>query len=100
MKYKGEKNGKRKKRIRKRSKKDGIWRYRKKEKERLFLSTVKYSLLAVSFTVAAIMIFAFAVKNFDMRVFLAFQRVIHEEELQEKWELPRIEVRITEEENI
>ena len=35
-----------------------------------------------------------------MRVFLAFQRVIHEEELQEKWELPRIEVRITEEENI
>ena len=40
------------------------------------------------------------VKNFDMRVFLAFQRVIHEEELQEKWELPRIEVRITEEENI
>lgn len=41
-------------------------RYRKKEKERLFLSTLKYSLLAVSFTVAAIMVFAFAVKNFDM----------------------------------
>ena len=40
------------------------------------------------------------VKNFDMRIFLAFQRVIHEEELQEKWALPGLEVRITEEETI
>lgn len=38
------------------------------------------------------------VKNFDMKVFLAFQRVIHEEELEEKWVIPELKVRITEEE--
>ena len=40
------------------------------------------------------------VKNFDMKVFLAFQRTIHEEELQEKWAVPELQVRITEEETI
>ena len=40
------------------------------------------------------------VKNFDMKVFLAFQRAIHEEEWQEKWALPGLKVRITEEETI
>ena len=40
------------------------------------------------------------VKNFDMKVFLAFQRTIHEEELQQKWEIPHMKVRITEEETI
>ena len=40
------------------------------------------------------------VKNFDMKVFLAFQRTIHEEELQEKWAVPELWVRITEEETI
>ena len=40
------------------------------------------------------------VKNFDMKVFLAFQRAIHEEEWQEKWVLPGLKVRITEEETI
>ena len=40
------------------------------------------------------------VKNFDMKVFLAFQRTIHEEELQEKWAVPELRVRITEEETI
>lgn len=38
------------------------------------------------------------VKNFDMKVFLAFQRVIHEEELEEKWAIPALKVQITEEE--
>lgn len=38
------------------------------------------------------------VKNFDMKVFLAFQRVVHREELEHKWELPDLKVRITEEE--
>ena len=40
------------------------------------------------------------VKNFDMKVFLAFQRAIHEEEWQDKWALPGMKVRITEEETI
>ncbi len=40
------------------------------------------------------------VKNFDMKVFLAFQRAIHEEEWQGKWALPGLKVRITEEETI
>ena len=40
------------------------------------------------------------VKNFDMKVFLAFQRTIHEEKLQEKWKAPKLQVRITEEETI
>ena len=40
------------------------------------------------------------VKNFDMRVFLAFQRVIHEKELEEKWDLPDLKVRIVEEEKV
>ena len=40
------------------------------------------------------------VKNFDMKVFLAFQRTVHEEELQEKWAVPELRVRITEEETI
>lgn len=34
------------------------------------------------------------VKNFDMRVFLAFQKTIHEEELSLTWEMPDIEVKI------
>jgi HD-GYP domain-containing protein (c-di-GMP phosphodiesterase class II) len=38
------------------------------------------------------------VKNFDMKVFLAFQRVIHEEELDGKWAIQHLKVRITEEE--
>ena len=37
------------------------------------------------------------VKNFDMRVFLTFQQVIHEEDLEEKWAIPHIEVKIQEE---
>lgn len=37
------------------------------------------------------------VKNFDMRVFLAFQQTIHEEELASFWEMPNIEVKIEEE---
>ena len=40
------------------------------------------------------------VKNFDMKVFLAFQRAIHEEKWQGKWALPGLKVRITEEETI
>ena len=40
------------------------------------------------------------VKNFDMKVFLAFQRAIHEAEWQGKWALPGLKVRITEEETI
>lgn len=35
------------------------------------------------------------VKNFDMKVFLAFQRVIHEETLEERWEIPDWKVQIT-----
>lgn len=38
------------------------------------------------------------VKNFDMKVFLAFQRVIHEEELSAKWAAQHIKVGIAEEE--
>ncbi len=37
------------------------------------------------------------VKNFDMRVFLAFQQTIHQEELAHCWEMPDIEVKIEEE---
>ncbi len=37
------------------------------------------------------------VKNFDMRVFLAFQKTIHEVELAHSWGMPDIEVRIEEE---
>ena len=40
------------------------------------------------------------IKNFDMKVFLAFQRVIHEEELEEKWNIPDLKVRIVEEEEV
>jgi len=40
------------------------------------------------------------VKNFDMKVFLAFQRVIHEEELEGKWEIPDLKVQIIEEEKL
>lgn len=40
------------------------------------------------------------VKNFDMRIFLAFQQTIHQEEWEEKWEIPHLKVRITEEETI
>ncbi len=40
------------------------------------------------------------VKNFDMKVFLAFQRAIHEEEWLERWALPGLKVRIAEEETI
>lgn len=40
------------------------------------------------------------IKNFDMKVFLAFQRVIHEEELEEKWDIPDLKVRIVEEEEV
>ena len=36
-------------------------------------------------------------KNFDIKVFLAFQRVIHEEQLADKWAIQRLKVRITEE---
>lgn len=36
------------------------------------------------------------VKNFDMKVFLAFQTVIHDEELQEKWAPGNLRVRIEE----
>ena len=38
------------------------------------------------------------VKNFDMKVFLAFQRVIHEEDFLEKWAEQHIKVGIAEEE--
>lgn len=37
------------------------------------------------------------VKNFDMKVFLAFQRTIHERELEDRWEIRNLKVRITEE---
>lgn len=37
------------------------------------------------------------VKNFDMKVFLAFQQVIHDEELAKSWTLPNMEVKIEEE---
>ena len=37
------------------------------------------------------------VKNFDMKVFLAFQRVIHEEDFLEKWAEQHIKVGIAEE---
>lgn len=37
------------------------------------------------------------VKNFDMKVFLAFQQVIHDEELSKRWELQNMEVNIEEE---
>ena len=37
------------------------------------------------------------VKNFDMRVFLAFQKTIHEVKLAHSWGMPDIEVRIEEE---
>lgn len=37
------------------------------------------------------------VKNFDMKIFLAFQSVIHEEELEERWADPALKVNIIEE---
>ena len=37
------------------------------------------------------------VKNFDMKVFLAFQQVVHDEELEERWALQNMEVKIEEE---
>jgi len=38
------------------------------------------------------------VKNFDMKVFLAFQQVIHDKELSDCWALQNLEVKIEEEE--
>lgn len=40
------------------------------------------------------------VKNFDMRVFLAFQRVVHDASMEEKWASPNLTVRIVEEEEL
>lgn len=40
------------------------------------------------------------VKNFDMRVFLAFQKTIHEEKLEEFWNIRRLRVQIAEEETL
>lgn len=37
------------------------------------------------------------VKNFDMKVFLAFQQVVHDEELTDLWALPNMKVKIEEE---
>ncbi|MBC5658888.1 HD domain-containing protein [Anaerosacchariphilus sp. NSJ-68] len=46
---------------------------------------------------AAVELMIDEVKNFDIKVFLAFQRVIHEEQLADKWAIQRLKVRITEE---
>jgi len=40
------------------------------------------------------------VKNFDMKVFLAFQRVVHKEEQKERWGNPDLKIQITEEEKL
>ncbi len=40
------------------------------------------------------------VKNFDMKVFLAFQRVVHEEDLEYKWDIQTLKVKITEEDKL
>lgn len=48
-------------------------------------------------TDAAVELMIDEVKNFDMKVFLAFQRVIHEKQLADRWMIQRLKVRITEE---
>lgn len=40
------------------------------------------------------------VKNFDMKVFLAFQRVVHEEHLKDRWKIPDLKVRLRKEEEL
>lgn len=45
----------------------------------------------------AVQIMIEEMKNYDMRVFLAFQRTVHEEEWAHKWECPYLKVKVEEE---
>lgn len=40
------------------------------------------------------------VKNFDMKIFLAFQNTVHEENLESKWAIQTLKLRIAEEEDL